>query len=289
MQKFDSKIHSEKIDTYIKTRIKHNQPKGELLIILVGDNPASVKYIGVKMKLCENLGVPVRLEEIDPNLSDTEILTKIENLFTDPKVAGGIIQLPLPRESLTKALEIIPTYKDADLISSTNIQRFYASDFSRLPPVVRAFNYFLLNALLGDTLQLEKYIDQSMYQSALQNSLPKLKGYIIGNGFLVGRPLAHYLNSFTTPIQSTENYTSGTKIYSDFLVLGAGHPNLIAGEDISAKCNVIDFGTTVVDGKIVGDLNKNSKCDHLGLVSFSPGGIGPIVVRFLIINFLDLQ
>ena len=74
----------------------------------------------------------------------------------------------------------------------------------------------------------------------------------------------------------------------DLLILSAGVPNLVKGQDIEPNTHVVDFGSAVVNGKSTGDLDKNSALSHLSVVSPSPGGMGPLVVRYLIMNFLGI-
>jgi methylenetetrahydrofolate dehydrogenase (NADP+) / methenyltetrahydrofolate cyclohydrolase len=286
MQLFEGKIHAEKLDAYLQQVILKNSPKGKLLILLIGDNPASVKYTGIKVKLCEKLGIPVQLEKLSQNLSDDEIYARVKNLFDDPSISGGLIQLPLPRPSLNKIIALIPPHKDVDLISSTRIQQFESGDFSYLPPVVRAFNYYFLTSALGVCHDIGDYVDISKSLQYIKEEVKKYQFYVIGNGLLVGKPISQFLYQLGARITVDENYHKGTNIYSDFLILGTGVPKLVVGDNISAKCNVIDFGTGVLDEKVAGDLDVTSNLDHLNFVSLSPGGIGPVVVRFLLANFL---
>ncbi len=284
MTPFKGADHFEYFDEIIRKRIKTLHKVGDLLLILVGENPASLKYVGVKIKLCEAFNIPVKFIKIDENQPDEKIIGQIASLFEDPKVAGGIVQIPLPRESLNKIFDIIPSEKDVDLISSTNIALFAGNDFSRLTPVLRATAYFMLYCVTPSSPMLSP----SKCLPLLQRQLVNKSVSIIGRGFLVGAPIAHLLTTLNISLYMPQRYHTGDKIYSEFAILGAGKPNLVNGEDIQTKCNVLDFGTTVVDGKIVGDLNKNSVCDQLGFVSFSPGGIGPLVVRFLLMNHLGI-
>jgi len=115
-----------------------------------------------------------------------------------------------------------------------------------------------------------------------------LKAVVIGEGYLVGKPAAQYLKSKNYQVTVINDYQTGQKIDADLLVLSAGIPNLVRGEDISEGCDVVDFGSSVVYGKTVGDLAQESSLEHLGLVSMSPGGVGPLVVRYLIMNFLSI-
>jgi len=74
------------------------------------------------------------------------------------------------------------------------------------------------------------------------------------------------------------------KLDYHIVILSAGVPNLVNSSDIVTDAVVVDFGTSMVDGKVNGDLNLKSDMSHLKIVSPSPGGMGPLVIRFLILN-----
>jgi methylenetetrahydrofolate dehydrogenase (NADP+)/methenyltetrahydrofolate cyclohydrolase len=116
-----------------------------LLIVQVGDNKESEKYVSLKQKLAEKLGIKTEFVLIDPKLSDKTIFEKVKTLFKDKKYSGGIIQLPLPRTSLNKVLEFIPANKDIDLLSPSSQESFYKGNFAKLPPVIKALDYFITN------------------------------------------------------------------------------------------------------------------------------------------------
>jgi len=85
-----------------------------------------------------------------------------------------------------------------------------------------------------------------------------------------------------------DNYKKGTPIDGDLIVLAAGVPNLVKPADISKGACIIDYGSTVINSKTFGDLDSTGNMEHLGIVSLSPGGAGPLVVRFLIFNHLGI-
>jgi methylenetetrahydrofolate dehydrogenase (NADP+) / methenyltetrahydrofolate cyclohydrolase len=288
MEFFDYKNHSAKLDKLIKDVIDLQHIDKELLIILIGDNPASLKYIGVKRKLCEELGIKTTLLHLSEQLSDAEIFAEITKAFANDTVGGGIIQLPLPRPILLESLKLIPPNKDIDLLSSKNVEQYYAGDLYRLPPVVRAFGYFVLSTEQKLELTQKNVLNISLFNKLIKENLKSKKVHILGNGMLVGKPISHYLRTLDVPIHISENYIKGDKIYSDYLILGTGVPNLVDGGDITSGCNIIDFGTGILEEKVTGDLNLNTPLSHLGLVCKSPGGIGPVVVRSLILNFITL-
>ena len=267
MQIFDSKTQSEILEKNISEAVPEGCRAGKLLsIIQVGDEESSNKFIDLKVKLCEKYGILCKVEKIDESKKDDEIFKIIEHILSDENVSGGIIQLPLPRKSLYKSLDLIPVEKDIDVISTEGKKRFYSGDFSKLSPVVRAFENF---------------------SSYCGLNFRDLKTVVVGEGDLVGKPISFYLSRKGADVKTVLDYKSGDKIDCDVLVLSTGTPNLVKGEDVSEGCNVVDFGSSVVEGKCVGDLDMNSSLNHLGCVSKSPGGMGPLVVRYLLLNFLD--
>ncbi len=265
---FDGRLHAQKLEEEILKAVKNGVKSGvNLVIIQVGDNTASEKYINLKLKLCEKVGVQTKFIKIQPYLPDSEILLQIQQIMDSPDTGGCIIQMPMPRLSLNSALDLIPLSKDLDLLSSKSMDQFMSGNFEKLPPVVRAVDYFLKTN--GIDLQ-----DKS--------------ATVVGFGQIVGKPVAHFLSSLGAKVSILDDYKTGAYLQSDLLVLSAGVPNLVNGEDISSGCAVIDFGSSILEGKTVGDLNMRSALDHLSNISPSPGGMGPLVVRFLVMNFLGV-
>ncbi len=267
MKIFDSKTQSGILEKKISESLeKLKGVERVLAIIQVGNNESSNKFVDLKVKLCEKYGILCEVKKInDVKNNDDEIYEIVENVFSDERISGGIIQLPLPRRSLYRLLDLIPLEKDIDVISTEGKKRFYSGDFSKLPPVVMAFENFSSNCEI---------------------SYKGLKAVLIGEGDLVGKPISHYLSKKGADVKTISDYKSKDKLDCDLLVLSAGIPNLVKGENISEGCNVVDFGSSVIDGKCVGDLDMKSSIEHLGCISKSPGGMGPLVVRYLLFNFI---
>ena len=113
---------------------------------------------------------------------------------------------------------------------------------------------------------------------------------VVGQGPLVGKPSVIYaLNKEATVISVNEYTESKSKILrdSDVVILASGVPRSIKGTQLKRGACVIDFGSGDDENPGVGDFDINSDFDHLSVVSTAPGGIGPLTVRFLFINFLD--
>lgn len=263
MKIFDGNAEAKKLDEKISEFARNHPQEKSLAIIQVGENASSEKYVNIKKKVGERLGIKVVLHKFDADLSDLELFEKCRAVFNDAKVGGTIVQMPLPRASLNVIVDEIPADKDIDCLSGQNSN----PSLPRLSPTTRACEYFI-------------------YSSARPNEMEK--AIIVGGGKLVGKPLANYLENKGWEVEIDENYTRGKALNAHLVVLSAGIPNLVSGEDISEGVNVIDFGSSVVDGKTTGDLDMNTKIDHLNLLSPSPGGMGPLVVRFLFMNFLGI-
>lgn len=267
MQIFNGKEHAQILENKIVEHLKSNPAKGILAIIQIGNNPSSSKYVQIKKAFCQKVGVPVGTYRIDEDLDDESIFSEVIKIFKARNLSGGIVQIPLPRKSLSKVLKFVPANKDVDLISEEGTNKFYNGDFSKVSPVIRAVKYFL---------EVNKI------------SLRGLRVTVIGEGELVGRPVSFFLSRNGAKVDVLANYNRECKINCQLLVLSAGLPNLVKGENIQEKTNVIDFGSSVVEGKYIGDLDLHSDIHQLGILSPSPGGIGPLVVRFLVMNHLGL-
>lgn len=265
MTLFDGKKESIILEQKLVKALPVSGELPMLAIIQIGNNSSSEKYIQLKVKLCDKLGIPSTVYHLSESISNSEIHKLVKDVYNDQKVGGGIIQLPLPRKSLQTVLALIPEKKDIDLLSPASQKEYYTGDFSRLPPVVKAVEHFI---------------------KVNEIDIKNMKVYVLGYGFLVGKPVAWYLQNKEANVSVIEDYQKGKTLGCQLAVLSAGVPNLVDGADLPEGCHVLDFGSSVVNGKIVGDLDMKSKVDHLGVVSASPGGMGPLVVRYLIENFI---
>jgi len=271
MKIFNGREHAKSLEEHIKTYLGGHQEKasklGKLTIVQIGDNAESAVYIRLKKKFCEKLGIPVEISNIPDSLSDKEIISQVHEILVSKDVTGGVIQLPLPRESLESILGVIPIEKDVDLLSPESKRRFYSGEFYKLPPTVRAFDYFVTQNDLD---------------------LPRLSIGIIGYGDLVGRPIAHYATLSGASVKIIGWYENQKELNYQLVVSSAGVPNLVNPKNLEEGSHFIDFGSSRKAGKTVGDLDMSKDCTHLEVISPSPGGMGPLVVRFLVMNFLGI-
>lgn len=271
MQIFNGKEHAqlleERIETYIKEHSEKVSKLGKLVIIQIGDDPASAVYVRLKRKFCEKLKIPVEVFNISELLSDADIISQVSGIFSSKDTGGGIVQLPLPRKSLDPILGVIPVEKDVDLLSPESKRRFYSGEFYKLPPTVRAFDYFITHYDLD---------------------LSRLSIGMVGYGDLVGKPIAHYATLSGASVEIIGYYENQKELNYQLVVSSAGVPALVSPKDLEEGSYFIDFGFSCKDGKTVGDLDMSKDCTHLEVISPSLGGMDPLVVRFLIMNFLGI-
>ena len=267
MHLFNGKKEADILDKKIEEHLSTRPVDKKFAIIQVGESLSSSKFIEIKKKICDGFNIPVSISYIKDSLPDEIIFNLVKEILDDNNVSGSIIQLPLPRKNLDKLLDLIPFEKDIDVISTEGKRSFYEGKFGVLPPVVRSLNHFInINKI----------------------NLNNLNVTVVGDGDLVGKPIAYYLSTHKANVSVLSKYDGKCKISCQLLILSAGVPNLVRGENIEDGCSVVDFGSSVIDNKCVGDLDMNSKLDHLSFISKSPGGIGPLVVRYLIMNFLGI-
>ena len=260
MKYFDSKKHILDLDKAIVNRLATKSFNSTLGIVQIGDDNASSKYIDLKVRFCNRLGIKTSVLKIESSLEDRVIFEKVSAFLESDSIGGSIIQLPLPRLSLYKILSSIPKDKDIDCLNSI-LRCEFAS------PIIRSFETF--------------------YYDLIQEK-PISTACVIGDGKLVGLPIYDYLRHLGIDVTLINNYKTGDSLSYDLVVTSVGIPDLVKGESLSKGSAVCDFGTTLVEGKVTGDFDLSSKTSHLNLVSPSPGGMGPLVIRFLVMNFLGI-
>jgi len=257
----DGKKIAENLNKELKEKLSGKNL--HLGVIFVGDNPASTKYVEKKKELGEKLGVEVSVFEYESNISEEELIEVIKELVSRESINGFIVQLSLPEQiSEDKILSLIPKEKDVDALSD---------DPRVLSPVVLAIKKILE---VGRVDLVDKKI------------------LVVGNGKLVGRPIALWFASegrdVTVVDESIGEHLASLTIKADILILGAGKSDLISPEMIKEGVVIIDAGTSESNGRLVGDAN--SACaDKSSLFTPVPGGVGPVTISMLFQNLLDLN
>jgi methylenetetrahydrofolate dehydrogenase (NADP+)/methenyltetrahydrofolate cyclohydrolase len=267
MQLFDGNYHAKVLDDSIRKYVTEHPLAEKLCIVQVGENPASGMYINLKVNKCNELGIPVTVKYFATGTDESTLLQNVMHFSHDETVKSIIIQLPMPFGFSNKALDALSYEKDVDCLSMQAKVKLYNGTSMRFPPIIRSTQHFMsVNAL----------------------NITGKKVVVVGSGELVGKPLMYYFKTKGAEVTEITSYKKGTKLDGELVVLGTGNPSLVIGTDIVPNANVIDFGSTIVAGRAVGDLDMNSDLSHLNFLSPSPGGMGPLVIRFLIMNHLGI-
>ncbi|CAM4333509.1 bifunctional methylenetetrahydrofolate dehydrogenase/methenyltetrahydrofolate cyclohydrolase FolD [Jeotgalicoccus halotolerans] len=239
-----------------------------LTVVIVGNDGASLSYVRSKNKAAEKIGMESSIVHLDEDTSEEDVLAEVERLNNDDKVNGILVQVPLPSQvDENKVLETIAPHKDVDGFSPINIGRLYTGQRTFVPCTP-----------LG-IMELLKHT----------GSLEGKTVAVVGRSHIVGQPVAKLLtneNATVTLMHSrTKDMVSSLKNY-DIVVSAVGKPGLIKGSDLKEGAIVIDVGNTVVDEKLVGDVDFDSAKEVASYITPVPGGVGPLTITMVLNNTL---
>lgn len=241
----------------------------KLVVIQVGDDPASNVYIKNKKKLCEELGILCEHKKF-LEITEQDLIQEIDNLNNDKTVTGILVQLPLPPEiDETKIIEKISPLKDVDGLTSQNMGKLFTGNKALVPCTA-----------LGIIKMLEY----------LNIDLQGLNVTVVGRSKLVGLPLIALLlnkNCTVTVCHSkTKNLPEKTK-NADVLIVAVGQKELITKDYVKDDAIVIDIGINRYQNKLYGDCNFNELLPKCKYITPVPGGVGPLTVIMLINNIIE--
>lgn len=270
-QLIDGKKVSEDIKGRLKGEIATLKSKGVepcLAVVLVGENPASKKYVSSKEKTCETLGIKSIGHKLPESTSQYELLTLIDDLNTDEKVHGILVQLPLPKTLNEKeVMHRIAPEKDVDGFGPDALGRLVLDE----PGFVACTPH-------GAMKMLDAYgID------------PKgKKAVIVGRSIIVGKPLALLLLRRHATVTICHSRTPNLKeecLQADILCAAVGKAKMITGDMVKPGAAVIDIGINVTpEGKLVGDVDFEAAKEKASYITPVPGGAGPMTIAMLMYN-----
>jgi methylenetetrahydrofolate dehydrogenase (NADP+)/methenyltetrahydrofolate cyclohydrolase len=249
-------------------KLKNKGITPNLTVVIVGNDGASLSYVRSKNKAAEKIGMTSDIVHLDEDTSEEEVLSTIDRLNNDDAVNGILVQVPLPKQvSEEKVLEAIAPHKDVDGFHPVNIGRLYTGQRTFVPCTP-----------LG-IMELLKHT----------GSLEGKDVAVIGRSHIVGQPVAKLLtneNATVTLMHSrTKDMTARLKDY-DVIVSAVGAPGLVTGEHLKEGAIVIDVGNTVVDEKLVGDVDFDSAKEVASYITPVPGGVGPLTITMVLNNTL---
>lgn len=241
-----------------------------LAVVLVGDNPASKVYVGMKEKACSDVGIFSDEYTMSVETDENELLALIERLNNDGRIHGILVQLPLPQHiDEARVLEAISPVKDVDGFHPFNVGRLVTGK-----PIFRPCTPYGIMVMLKET-----GID-----------LTGKEVVVVGRSNIVGKPVAFMClqQHATVTICHTRTIDLPGKIgMADVLIAAVGRPEMIRGEWIKEGAVVIDVGVNRVgDKKLVGDVEFEAAARRASHITPVPGGVGPMTITMLLQNTL---
>lgn len=277
MELLDGKYISQKILDDISFEIENLRKDGKRLprldMILVGNDYGSIKYVQMKEKIAEEVGIIGQVHHLTEDSTTVDIINLIETLNKFDDVDGFMIQLPLPNHINTNlVLESIDPKKDVDGLTSVNLGKLFQKDPSAIPPAT--------------PLGIMKLLDEYKIKIFGKNVV------ILGSSNIVGTPLAAMMleknatvticNSHTVDIQSVSKT-------ADILICATGKPLLVNSSFLKNEVVVIDVGSNKhpETGKLVGDVDMEDVKGIPSYITPVPGGVGPMTIACLMLNLMN--
>lgn len=267
----DGKAEASKLKEEIKTFVEERKNLGKrvpcLTAIIIGADGGSIFYCNNQRKLCNALGVDYNLIELAENTSEAEVIKIIEELNNSNEVDGIILQLPMPKHIDEKLVTSKISYKkDVDGLTDINMGKFYKGDECFVPCTPQS----IIHLIKSTGINIEG-----------KNAV------VIGRSNIVGKPVAQLLlkeNATVTICHSkTKNIIDICK-QADILVCALGKPRFVSEDFIKDGAIVIDVGTSMVEGKITGDVQFDNIIDKDVYITPVPGGVGALTTTILINN-----
>lgn len=262
-----NKVANELKDT-IKKRIKDYARQPHLVVILVGDDPASVTYVNSKKRQCENVGMKSTVKVFDSSISQEFLLEEIEKLNRDEMIDGILVQLPLPNHiNSNVVVSKIDVNKDVDGLHPLNVGLLVNDKPNMIPCTPKG----IISILDYYDIELEG-----------KNAL------VIGRSQLVGKPIASLLlsrNATVTIAHSKTQNLSHLVENNDIIVVAVGIKEFLKEHQLNSEHIVIDVGIHREGKKLLGDVER-SAYDKVKAATPVPGGVGPMTIASLLENTL---
>ena len=268
-KRISAEVRSEIAAETAELKAKYGITPG-LAVVIVGDDPASKVYVRNKKKACDEAGMYSEVIAMPEETTESELLSKIEELKADANIHGILVQLPLPAHISEKnVISAIPPEKDVDAFTDVNTGKIMRGDFDMLP---------CTPAGIIEMLHKES-IDVCGKECV-----------VVGRSNIVGKPMAmllmHENGTVTVCHSKTKNLAEVTK-RADILVVAIGKADYVTGDMIKPGAVIIDVGMNRnADGKLTGDVDFASASEVASAITPVPGGVGPMTVTMLLKNTL---
>ena len=270
----------DEIAESVKEIVASGSRAPHLAAVIVGEDGASLTYVGSKVRACERVGFDSTLVKLPETTSEQELLDKVNELNNDQNIDGYIVQLPLPSHiDSQKILMAVDPAKDVDGFHPTNFGKMALN----LPTFISATPYGIMELL-------ERYNVDTQGKHTV----------VIGRSDIVGRPVSILMSRKSNPGNSTvtlahsrtQNIAELTK-QADIVISALGSPDFVKADMVKDGVVVVDVGITRVKDesekgyKIVGDVDYENVSKKASYITPVPGGVGPMTIACLIKNTID--
>lgn len=264
MELLDGKIVKKQILEELKQEVEKLERKPGLVVIQVGEDPASKVYVGQKEKMAAAIGINFEHLKLKENVTQEKIEREIKKRNKDDNVDGILVQMPLPKHLDAKKIQnLIDSSKDVDGLSDTNAGK-----------------------LIHQVDCLEPCTPKGIMEILDYYKIP-VEGknvVIVGRSDLVGKPLAAMMlnkNATVTVAHSKTNDLKSITKNADILVAAVGKKGIITEDMVKENAVIIDVGINRVDDKLYGDVDFEGVKDKVSYITPVPGGVGQMTVASL--------
>ncbi|MBI2308807.1 MAG: bifunctional methylenetetrahydrofolate dehydrogenase/methenyltetrahydrofolate cyclohydrolase FolD [Rhodocyclales bacterium] len=273
-QILDGNALAQKLRADFKTRAEALAAKGTrpgLVVILVGEDPASSVYVRNKVAACEKASFHSEKIVYPADVAQEVVLAKIAELNADPKIHGILVQLPLPKHfDSDLVLEAIAPEKDVDGFHAENVGALMQGQPRFIPCTPYGVTKFFEEAGVN---------------------LKGAEAVVIGRSNIVGKPMAMLLLQAGATVTICHSQTKDLAFHTrraDVLVAAVGRPKFVTADMVKPGAVVIDVGINrLPDGKLCGDVDFDGVKEVAGAITPVPGGVGPMTITMLLANTLE--
>ena len=264
----DGKKVSEKILDKVKTNVEKLDKKPHLVVILVGEDPASKIYVRNKQKAAEKIGIETTVLELVSTTTEEELLSYIHKFNDDSKITGILVQLPLPKHiDKNKVVMAISPKKDVDGFTPENVGKLAIG----LEP------YFYPATPQGILMLLDEY----------NINIEGANTVVIGRSNIVGKPMAQMLLKRNATVTNCHSLTKDLeeKIKTADIVVSAVGKKIVRCKMVNKNSVIVDVGIfRDTNGQLTGDVDFDYISESVGYITPVPGGVGPMTIASLMYN-----
>ena len=242
-----------------------------LVVILVGEDPASQSYVKAKERACIKAGMISTVDRRDADISEEELLALIKKYNDDEGVHGILVQLPVPKHiNEDKVIDAIDISKDVDGFHPLNVAYMHLGRKAILPATPKG----ILTMLKSKNIELKG-------KDAI----------IIGRSNIVGKPVAMLLMAEHATVTIAHSRTQNLKdkcLQADIIIAAVGRANTVTADMVKEGAVIIDVGVNrTEEGKLVGDVDFEGCKDKSSYITPVPGGVGPMTIASLLQNTIE--